>query len=225
MENQDGTGIYYDDQRLIFNAKQLEKGRLVDHGIGDGTVIHLILRQRGGGSCFADLEYGSKSQIVLSNDAPEARTVSEGANIEAECKCTPKYHVICMQGLGLNELGKDVLRCPVCDSQYVKPVTVGFYQCEYRTHGIRSNGTRYTSDWISIDNDDYNLFDPEYRCEWNRLIIQTRPLKNRYYSELCVICLKALGNRFTIEKCKHRFHGKCISKWHGKCPTCKASNW
>lgn len=215
--------IYYSNQRLIFNRQQLEEGRLVDNGIGDGAVIHLMMRMVGGGSWFADLEYGYQKQIVLSDDAPDARTVCEGTNIEAKCECTPNYYVICMYGHGLYELDKDVISCPKCKREDVKPMTVGFYQCEYRTHGIRTNGTQYTSGWISIDNEDYNLFDPAHQCEWERLIIQTRPLKKRYDSELCVICLEALGNRFTTEKCKHRFHKKCISKWHGECPTCRAS--
>ncbi|KAJ8653212.1 hypothetical protein O0I10_011160 [Lichtheimia ornata] len=215
------------DLRLIFNYKQLEKGCLVDNGIAGGAVIHAITRLRGGGGPprFADIENGYQERIVLSDDAPIARTVCEGTNIEAECQCTPDYRVICMQGHGLYELGKDVLRCPMCRSRNVKPITVGFNNCEYRTHGIRTNGSQYSSDWIRIENEDYNLFDSSYQCEWIRLIIQSRPLKKTYDSELCVICLKALGNRFTTKKCKHRFHRKCISKWHGECPTCQASHW
>ncbi|CDS12466.1 hypothetical protein LRAMOSA04660 [Lichtheimia ramosa] len=226
-------GIGYDEQLLIFNGQVITNDRLVDYGIQDGVTLHVMPKLRGGlqmvpksrgsGSLFADLENTSMDQVGFSDDAPDGRVVCKGMNIEADCKCTSKYRVICMIGYGLYELNQDVLHCPVCHSQDVDPVTVGFHQCEYRTHGIRANGTQYSCDWITIDNGDYNLLNAKKQCEWERLVIQTRPLEQDYDKELCVICLEALGDDYMIYECKHRFHDECISKWHGDCPICEAS--
>ncbi|CDS12468.1 hypothetical protein LRAMOSA04662 [Lichtheimia ramosa] len=167
------VGIGYYKQRLIFKGQRITNQRLVDYGIQDGDMLHMLVEMRG---------------VGFSDDAPDGRVVCKGMNIEADCKCTPDYHVICMRRYGLYELNKDVLYCPVCYSRDVVPVTVGFHKCEYRTHGIRSDGTQFSTDWITIDNDNYNVYDSEDKSEWARLVIQTRPLEQDYDKELCVIC-------------------------------------
>ncbi|KAF4417503.1 integral membrane [Fusarium acutatum] len=43
-------GIPVDQERLIFSKEQLEDGRLLmDYGLGEGSLLHLVLKLRGGG--------------------------------------------------------------------------------------------------------------------------------------------------------------------------------
>jgi hypothetical protein len=47
---QEKEGMPPDEQRLIFNGKQLQGGRTVqDYGVRDKGTFHLVLRLRGGG--------------------------------------------------------------------------------------------------------------------------------------------------------------------------------
>jgi hypothetical protein len=219
-------GIPPDQQRLVFMRMVLE-GRLtlLDYGIQNNSTLFLILKLRGGGTLpaieFSDVSDASGVyKIQFSETAPRGRVTTAGTNVECQCRCTPTHRVICMMGKGSVELSRDILTCPNCGrSDGITPITVGFVHCKYKFYGIKAaNGEQYTSEWKNVrKDDDYQLFNPDKRITWRRLVIESAGMDQ--FDE-CAICLEPL-QKFQTLSCGHRFHAPCVRKWPDSCPCCR----
>lgn len=239
---QDREGIPPDQQRLIFGGRQMaDNEELCFYQVDPNALLHLVLRLCGGGTFpfgagmgmkFADVSSSAgTTKLHLSETAAAGREVDKGTNIELRCSCT-KYDVIACQGYGTFDLIFDgaKVKCPNCCKTGGKLETVGFYDCKYKTHGIKlgSDGPiLHESEWKTVSlQDEYQLFDTKRnvaKVNWIRLVIESKP---SWQVEECPICLEHMegGNVQVMPKCGHAFHPGCIEEWQKSgrnCPCCR----
>lgn len=168
---------------------------------------------------FADVSREQNiKKVNLAKTAPIGRRLRSGTNVEVRCNCVT-YRVIIPQGNGIYDLMSSCLRCVVCGSTTATPVTVGFYDCKYRIHGVKENNERYTSDWKIVPKEDqYQVYDESKgEASWKVLIIESRPIGA---VDRCTICLEPLTSDKQTIACGHTYHAKCHSQWHTGCPIC-----
>lgn len=135
---QDIEGIPVDQIRLMFHGKQLvdNTSPLATHNLVSGSVVHLVLRLRGGGGGpsqpFVDMENMSSLKTCKVDD-PDKYTkpwklVSHGLNIRGVCRNVEcKAHgcnVWCSKGFTVFNLAEPV-NCPSCKKNFTA-ITCGF---------------------------------------------------------------------------------------------------
>jgi len=202
---QDKEGIPPDQQRLIYDGKQMDdKMTLNMYGVQNGSIVHFVLRLRGGGApveTFVDLSTGKTERMQWSESAPTWRIARQGLNIEGRCTnstCKAFNHLVIMgNGMGAFDLIMDqhTCKCPICQN-YVKPVTAAFSNCKYRWAGIKAAANpgeapkQCQQEEFKEVGDEYLRFDESSGsgngvCDWLRLKIYT--VKNVQLNQRVVV--------------------------------------
>ncbi|KAI7850364.1 hypothetical protein BDC45DRAFT_247523 [Circinella umbellata] len=167
------------------------------------------------------------------------RHVVDGINIEVFCSCTPRHRVIVRHGYGVFDLQETKTPCPNCGSEDVTVITVGFFNCEYKFHGIKYQTFYMLEEWFPTTPGIYHVFDKPRQALWSYLQIESKPIRTNREDimdnthpvqdneEKCTICQENLDSLdhglVTTLQCNHQFHFQCLTKWRSNtCPNCRA---
>ncbi|KAF9146913.1 Ubiquitin [Linnemannia schmuckeri] len=156
---------------------------------GIGLTLSLPIR-------FADVS--SRDNVLnvrLATHASPGRTVNRGTNIERHLP----IH------FGAIEFSREKFCCPNCLSfNTTVPFTAGFWNCKYRFHGLKADGTQFTAKWTIVDNPEaYRFFKPEKQIGRTRLVIESAALDRE---DDCPLCLRRMVDNIATLDCDHRFH-------------------
>eukprot|EP01025_Chloroclados_australasicus_P060987 TRINITY_DN7911_c0_g1_i1.p1 TRINITY_DN7911_c0_g1~~TRINITY_DN7911_c0_g1_i1.p1 ORF type:complete len:322 (-),score=30.43 TRINITY_DN7911_c0_g1_i1:326-1291(-) len=231
---QDKEGTPSGQQRIIFNGMQLEDSNtLSKYDIQQHSLVHLVLRLRGGGSglCFADVS-NSKSlrkQSFLEN-GPRWRTATEGINVEGYCKnrkCEAYNKcVIAKIGMGQIDIVSSQFNCPMCYQEFT-PTTCGLTSCEWTYIGKKAGEQRLIKgQYTAASSEQYERFEEAGNMvHWIHLVLIA---KEKEVGSLCAICLEQISAREQyLTTCGHCFHSRCMQAYiktagvYAACPLCR----
>ncbi|KAF9419684.1 hypothetical protein BGZ76_004223 [Entomortierella beljakovae] len=222
IQDEEGTSPYL--MTLVYNGVTLNDGRkLEDYNINSDCTLYLTLGHSSGDITIYGVEHTDifmtiARELELNSTVLKGRAVGRGTNVECKCECT-NYNVICKRQFGRIELSEAKFKCPNCFQNYrIVPISVGFTDCKYRFHGIKTTGEQYTSEWKDVPVEDaYQLFNPrQQQTKWKRLVIESAEINA---CDDCTICLEPMHIVLRLG-CGHRFHRHCYSQWNSKCPNC-----
>ncbi|KAF9131648.1 hypothetical protein BGW39_001553 [Mortierella sp. 14UC] len=172
-------GVPLGQMLLQYHGKLLkDDSSLQSQGVHAMATLTMSTRVRGGlnlilsaSTRFADVSTGNTENFKLVSRSSPGLTVRPGTNVQVMCPCTPRYQVICPVHFGTIELTQRQFICPNCKSSHdTVPVTVGFRMCKYRFHGLKADGTQFTTGWAVIDQQGYyRRFESRIQTEWTRL--------------------------------------------------------
>lgn len=124
-----------DQQKLSFDYSILDDDRtLKSYKIKKESTVFLILRMRGGGFSFSNMQM---EELEYTDDGPEWHTVGNGLSVKIQC-C--KGEIFKTMGIGTFDI-KDIkfINCPYC--QTIRNVTCcGFSHCHYQWSGKTTSG-------------------------------------------------------------------------------------
>ncbi|KAI0437492.1 hypothetical protein F4803DRAFT_538441 [Xylaria telfairii] len=127
---QDATQLPPDQQRLVFNGKELEDGRILsDYNMQNGSLVHLIMRLRGGGfNGPMGVAAGGKIDQVIHKDNNDPNIWARTSTI------TIPVHIL-SKAMFCDLTQRKLPRCPISASDYAR-AGLPFFRFPEKPSGI-----------------------------------------------------------------------------------------